>query len=277
MGDPLQLPPVSDSMELSESFDVESKTLSQIMRYDGIISDAVAMPRNALIDNVLDRNMLPGAGGTPESFVELHKGAPFKDRVMELVRAGEDVKIIAYTNRTVDALNRVVRRELYGGDVEDYLVGERLVANESYVVNDSIVLYNEQQVEVMEAERSPFHSPDFTASVWKLSLKADDGSTCQVLTVAPEDMGAYNKALAQLKAKAIKKRNWKDFYALKEQFAWLKPPFACTVHKSQGSSFKYCAVDYSDIMGTTRYDLNMRARLLYVAYSRAMNGLIIKH
>jgi len=70
-----------------------------------------------------------------------------------------------------------------------------------------------------------------------------------------------------------KRQAWKDFFRQKEEIVDLRFPYACTVHKSQGSTYKHVFVDLNDISKCT--DNNLVARLMYVAASRASDSVWI--
>lgn len=54
----------------------------------------------------------------------------------------------------------------------------------------------------------------------------------------------------------------------------LRPSFACTVTKSQGSTFDWVFIDLDDICKRIHHP-NQLARALYVAFSRARQGVIM--
>jgi len=67
---------------------------------------------------------------------------------------------------------------------------------------------------------------------------------------------------------------WPNFYRKKDQFVDVRPIYASTVHKSQGSTYKRAYVDLMDIQMMPQKE--MLARLLYVAVTRPSETLIIR-
>jgi ATP-dependent exoDNAse (exonuclease V) alpha subunit len=82
----------------------------------------------------------------------------------------------------------------------------------------------------------------------------------------PHEASAILKQLA-------KEKNWKDFFDVKEKVADLRPTYACTVHKSQGSTYDNVFIDLYSIGKNNKP--NEVARLLYVAVTRASNNVYL--
>jgi len=60
---------------------------------------------------------------------------------------------------------------------------------------------------------------------------------------------------------------WRAFFEIKRNFHDVRPPYCQTVHKSQGSTYKFSFVDVGDVGRNTKW--YETARLLYVALTRA--------
>jgi exodeoxyribonuclease-5 len=79
----------------------------------------------------------------------------------------------------------------------------------------------------------------------------------------------FNNRLNELssRAKAGERHLWRQFWKLKETFHAIRPSYAITSHRSQGSSYQIVFVDRMDIMlNKTRREA---FRSLYVACTRA--------
>jgi hypothetical protein len=272
MGDPYQLKPVDDGGKISESFDVPGYELTQVMRNGGVIGEAVSGIR----DHLFDHNFVYGSPGKDEMGEVVHHFMveDFFEAYMDVLGGGYDLsekaKMIAYTNRKVDNLNDRVRRRLFGEDVEPFIKGEYMVAKEAYSINDEMVLYTEQVFKIRDAKRASH----LGLECWRIEF--DDGNVIrQIMTLDADQLPAYEAQLKILRESAKMSKKWKPFYRLKEGFAMIRPPYATTVHKSQGSTYEHCFVDEAEIKGKTYSDMDARGRLLYVAYSRASKGLHI--
>jgi len=69
-----------------------------------------------------------------------------------------------------------------------------------------------------------------------------------------------------------KQKNWERYYYMQEKIPELRARHACTVHKSQGSSYDTIFIDAADLSTCRQPD--MVARLLYVAVSRARKRVV---
>ncbi len=65
------------------------------------------------------------------------------------------------------------------------------------------------------------------------------------------------------------------FKEFEREFVDLKHCYAMTIHKSQGSTYKYAFVNDSPLRVAlrARHELKYRGRMLYVAFSRASHGI----
>ena len=70
-----------------------------------------------------------------------------------------------------------------------------------------------------------------------------------------------------------KQKDWFKYFMLKNTYPDLRPKDASTVHKAQGSTFDTAFIDLTDL--STCRDKNQAARLLYVAFSRARNRVVL--
>jgi superfamily I DNA/RNA helicase len=66
-----------------------------------------------------------------------------------------------------------------------------------------------------------------------------------------------------------KEKNWHEYFELKNKVGDLRAIHACTVHKSQGSTYDNVFIDLDSIGRNNK--ANEVARLLYVAITRASN------
>lgn len=83
------------------------------------------------------------------------------------------------------------------------------------------------------------------------------------------DPKAYSEAVKECKHR----KDWKEYFTLKEEFADVRDAYAITTHKSQGSTYDNIVVNLNNYRKCR--DPFMLPRLLYVAISRAKYNVYI--
>lgn len=176
-----------------------------------------------------------------------------------------DRRILAYTNRRVNDYNNYVRslREYEG----TYMKGEILVNNSSFSVGRR-TLSVEDEVEILSLG-SP-KTIDFDGVELDVVYADIQSPLFHFPQIPlPLDKEHFNKLVKFYQ----KEKDWKRYFALKNTFPDLRPRDACTVHKSQGSTYDTVYVDLSDLSSCRNPD--QAARLLYVAFTRAKERVVL--
>lgn len=174
----------------------------------------------------------------------------------------KDHRILSYSNKVVQKHNN--RLFALANGRNDFQVGD-IILNNHYVQR----LATDDQVRV--AGRNDFISsiPDCNGYQFELG----NGITL-VTVISPFN---YKKALKSvntiLEDTTIAGANKKEAMNLYERIADLRPLYACTVHKSQGSTYQVAYIDL-DSFKYMRDPVAM-ARLLYVAISRASHKVFL--
>ena len=178
-----------------------------------------------------------------------------------------DHRIMAYTNSRVIAYNDHIR-EMRGLN-DAYHVGEILVAaNSTQRSNYSINVERKFTVlDVGKTEDAKF-GDDIKFKVQMLKLKDTNGAVFTDVRV-PAEPEHYRQLIAWLK----KEKKWGVYFTLQETFLELRPHDAATVYKGQGNSHNVVIIDLSNI--ATCHNPDQVARMLYVAFSRARNRVIM--
>lgn len=259
MGDPCQLPPVDDESVVFQ-LSCPGARLETIMRNGGDVQAAATRVRLHI-----------GDAATPY--------APDGDGVYnvdsdaflaEYLEKRATAKMLAWTNDTVDWLNDWVRGQLYT-DSLPYHVDERLVVVDSW--SDSAgtkMLYAEDEILVLEYRDDELHG----IPVHMLSIRHGVYGQIEIPVIRPEAKLAHSKRAAALKSQAKssgKSFDWREYFGFTEAFVKVRPGWATTVHKSQGSTYEQAFVVQTNIKGCK--DHLMRNMLTYVAYSRAKSEL----
>ena len=276
MGDPLQLPPVGDEEERSRSFEAPAgHTLTEVMRNGGVIAETVSRVRSNIdsVDPVCARSAQDDRGE-----IEVMGSRLWVRRFLDEVSSNPEstnTQALAFTNKSVDWINAHARKEMFGADAAPYVAGERLVAVETFEQDGQIVFYTGATFAVNDA----WQTEEQGFGCWELEIEASRyGSTFKELILALDESQkpAVAKELKKRKEAAIKDRTkWGEYFRLKEMFANVRPGYAATVHKSQGSTYDKVYLAQTDVLRNAQFDHVLRNKLLYVGYSRTRSGLYI--
>lgn len=168
-----------------------------------------------------------------------------------------DSKILAWTNKCVVSFNQYVRN-LAKGDPH-FQVGD-------YAVCNSFLSINRFSIK--------------TDQLVQLTHIGEDCTTCEVegnwITLDGCVTVFQPKSLADKNARIKRARAEGDFSMVGEmesQWSDLRGAYACTINKSQGSTFGSVFIDLDDISRCNNG--NQIARMLYVAVSRAKNHVYL--
>lgn len=179
----------------------------------------------------------------------------------------DEARILCYSNARVQSYNEFIREIRNQG--HDFEVGERLVAASAYArgrfripVEAEVEIYGVGDLDVKEGfadynNGEPLYFRSYLVGPPGMS-KAE-----ATAVLVPEDHGIVKEVLKKIARRKV----WDLYFSLKNCFADLRNKEACTVHKSQGSTYDEVFIDLGNI-GTCR-DPEQAARLLFVAASRA--------
>ena len=181
------------------------------------------------------------------------------------------MRVLAYRNIVVDSYNNIIRNHLYGKELPRFVVGEWLMAKETWSVNKMPILMNSEEVRVTKAEETSILTRDGSWQTWKLRVE-NEKSIKDIIVLHETEFNRYEKTVRALKKQALEgdKYCWAKYYALIEGFAKVDYAYAMTVHKSQGSTFKEVFVDHRDLC---LCKLKERQKLIYVAVTRPSERL----
>lgn len=177
-------------------------------------------------------------------------------------------RIVAYTNGQVVNYNTYVR-DLNGLSGE-FVVGEELVSNSAVTIGKSDRLSIEQEVRITDREprtRMVRITDDIELEVRDCTLDSGYGGYIEEVPI-PVDYEYFNNLVKFFG----KQKRWDLYFKLKETYPELRATHACTVHKSQGSTYDTVFIDAGDLSTCRQPDVV--ARLLYVAVSRARKRVV---
>lgn len=254
MGDQYQLAPVKQTKSIMETLPCTKVTMNKIMRNSGIIMHTGAQYRNTVETGIFED--MPNdplvKQVNKKDYLSLIKKA-FTDQDYSLNKA----KVLAWQNDRVHAYNSHIRQ--LRGFPKTLVEGETVFTNNPILVNTF---------------RRPVDSPIYISKIGRDTISSGvkgkmvelDHVISLFLPDNPYDAKALLKNLA-------KKKDWATHYAIKETWLDLRPAYASTVHKSQGSSYDTVFIDLSDI-GRCHIWSDV-ARMLYVAISRAVKQVYL--
>lgn len=206
------------------------------------------------------------------------------------VNGTDELKYLAWTNKEVDLINKLVRERIYGTSPSKVELGETLVFDAPY--NEEYYTNQEIKVETVEAKEKEFFYPagrtrgvfDMNTTYNPIKLKyysvnaeksEETGQLVDNIIIIHEDSETdFQKLLANLRSMCRARIiPWVDYYKFIEGFANMKYNHAITVHKSQGSTYGQTIVNIKNL-GLNK-NKTERARLLYTAVTRASKLLIL--
>lgn len=170
-----------------------------------------------------------------------------------------DYRILAWTNKRVHQYNAHIR--MLKGHPNAFGIGEWVYTNQPVVLDKYETVYHTDQLikitDMHETEKDDIPG-------WNIRLH-DYMSVFQA-----KDQNDVTRRIKYFQ----KKKDWLNYFNYKENFADLRPAYASTIDKSQGSTFDTVFVDVEDVSKCTHN--SQIARLMYVAISRASNKVIMR-
>lgn len=167
-----------------------------------------------------------------------------------------DSKVLGWTNAFVIGANKFVRNHVQGSP--NLEVGDYAVCN-SYTVVGTASIKTDQLVSVTGIElgecagvRGTFYTVDNT-----------------IRAFMPESLAAKAERIKQAKAK----NEIRLLYEIEQSWIDLRPAYAQTINKAQGSTYDKVFIDLDDVSRCHNGD--QIARMLYVAVSRARNQVFL--
>lgn len=166
----------------------------------------------------------------------------FNEKILNM---SDKDKLLLNKNTSVNKYNNQIFKNKHGRD--EFKAGDVLV-NNHYVYG----IGTDEMVSIDDIQENEY-----------LGVKGYDVSIRHHDYFLPKKQSAIKSVYRQLNQTDALKGFWID----------LRPPYACTVHKSQGSTYDNVYIDLNDFK--TIRDLSQLAKLLYVAMSRAKHKIYL--
>ena len=269
IGDHCQIPPVNE--EESPVFEfLDNEPLSEIIRQgEGSPIITLATQIRDIIETGKTEHPLQMEASSATGSIKSLSSEEFLKAIYEtdFMLEGNDDKVIAWTNSSVKQYNSMVC-DSYNVK-EDFVEGLQVVFNEAYIVDDEIIANNGDEGVVTSCE---YNIGKNGLPYYRIGISDHIGT----FKVIPNEYHEnYKTFFYNLKQEAIKNpKKWVDYYKSMEEYSDIRPRFASSVHKAQGSTFNNVFVDLVDIQ-KCRYD-RTRQRLFYTAITRAKHNVYIR-
>lgn len=256
IGDKYQLAPVGQTFSAMDFIQCPKVSLNEVIRNGGHILATGTQFRKTVETGVFQPIHYNGVD------IIHARGPEFKTRVEQsFMHHGWDPgvsKILAWTNETVQAYNQHIRKTL--GLPEQYSVGEYVITNEFINGPSGFMCAVDTEVEITAFDKTPIDIFGVTGNMVEI-----DHAYVSFLPTNFADAKALMKKLAADK-------DWSKFFEVKETWFDLRPVYASSIHKAQGSTYDTVFLDLADI--GKNWNATDVARLLYVGITRAAKQVV---
>jgi hypothetical protein len=254
IGDPAQLVPPKTSHAPVFNMGFTTARLEEVVRSGDVITALATGFRNTV-------NGAPWPQIIPDGKHIIHlPRSEFETEILnEFSKPNavhDQTKTLAYTNKTVIQYNQGIRTAIQG--VPELEVGDYAICN-SYIANRSCTIKTDQTVLVTAIHPAKEYGVDG----WQVTL---DYSNTAFLPASLEDKKQRLK-------NAHKDGDFNIVQHIETHWIDLRAAFACTINKSQGSTYKRVFIDLDDVRSCR--SPNTLARLMYVATSRASHQIVL--
>lgn len=296
VSDRKQLIPVKSEYE-SLVYTVENQfELKEIFRqaWDNTLTPILVNLRNHCVDTFEESSKNLHVVSNTKEFVEL-----YLNKCKKLNSDILECKLLAYRNKRVDKYNEVIKKLLFNNDLE-YNKLEIITSNENFEFGSSQFWNSMDYIICSEPYKTDKYLPHFgylPGYILELyDFIYNESNKVFILSkdISKDFIDSLAYKIEDIRIDALqavgRKRGmlWKFYYELFNSFTTpfelevdsrlikkktFMSGYACTVHKSQGSTFNNIFVDLKDI--NSCYDDTIRRQLQYVALSRTKNDAYI--
>lgn len=251
VGDSCQLPPIGSDVSYIDQLNIEKIELTQIMRQAN--GNPIQGFSSALRDCVLNSTAIPKVpiNGIEISHVDLNT---FQNNLVKDLQSDVNAKYLGFTNKAVQHYNNNLYRILNSKD-KGYNKGDIVMVNR-YIANDCVKLKPETVTSIDQINHE-----EMSHNVRGMKMYIEG-----FWFFMPYDLSMYDSLLenADVHTATDIHETWID----------VRHAYACTIHKSQGSTFNTVYIDLNDMKFIYKKDINLFKRLFYVAVSRAKERVI---
>lgn len=257
IGDPAQLKPVGSSYMPAFEMNRNEIELTELVRFDdGPISNLVSALRRTVLEGVWPNFSDYLAKGVIEK-VDREMFNKMVHRAFQEDRPVGSCKILAYTNDCVIGYNTRLTQSLLGS--ADPQPGQIMVNNEECSFGVERVPNNMEVLVETVTEATDYGYPG-----WFIKLRGYTGTVFM-----PRNARTVSKTAHQ---EAVRNDDFEMMQTVTDSWIDLRPAFACTGNKAQGSTYDTTFIDLGNIISMVRGG-DALARMLYVICSRARSRM----
>ncbi len=288
VGDYCQLPPVNEPISQVFLSVINPSWLNEVKRYDGSIAVLADRIRRNLASQAKPLITTDITADKTKGIFLLTKKA-WKDAMLSAFNSDgykldpNRVRCLAWTNKRVAQWNRHIRDGIYGGDVDYFQSGDRLIAKLPFArqyMGDYEGFHTSAEMEVLTAVEG--YEGNYKA--WHLTCQLFDhqGTRITIPVLHEESKERFKEDQAKLREA---KQHFK-YHDNIQAWAWVEHAYAITIHNAQGSTYRDVFVDLKDIRQDTQRNVFTwpngqkeliweRNQLLYVALTRATHRVFV--
>lgn len=312
IGDPFQTPPVKEADSLVFNAQMQKEHHMHVFKLTEIVRQAADNPIigvTSFIRENIDKHIDLGhlfdyeddlwqgdKGVYFMRYFNAHDRAYFDELLKHIFCSPNFVadtnfaKLVCWRNKTVRALNKGVRRMIYGTkQLRRIEPGEKIIAKAPVfdLAYQTVLVNNGTQMEVIDFEKQVEHINEgmYTLYYYDTKVRYYDmrGNEVVKRINIPTDKGikVFNE-VSEILASAAKtykpgtfqaKSAWADFWKFQKTYANIQHDYAGTVHAIQGSSVTNTVVMSNDILGNPK--IVERNKILYTGATRAVERLFV--
>lgn len=181
-------------------------------------------------------------------------------------------RMLCYTNTRVQDYNDFIRQDVRGLE-PGFHPGDIVVVGQAFAQGKTM-LNVERELQIMGVGEVEINRSFMSVLGEEIPYRQIEiGTVGSTEPWASVPVAVDQERVMLLTKRLAKMRNWGDYFDLKASFADLRDKAACTVYKSQGSTYDSVFVDIGNI--GTSYEAQQVARMLFVAISRARHRVFL--
>lgn len=298
LGDKYQLPPVEQDND-SKFFDRVDVELTQSMRFGGPIESLANVFRQEISlinqEEYFDKYILNSYTKRENNYdFTGETGYRFTKDINKMMEEAADnfqsnqnntshSRILAFKNKSIDKINKGIRKLIYGENLAQFEKGEIIIANSNvyptgiHTMRLPPIVHNGQ---ILRVDSYIIDDGPYGIRCAYLKLKNVFNPLDRPIRVVSTENGdaelnKYYKKIAELKIKAIAdKTQWQSYFDFIGQFLQYDYGYAVNLYRAQGSTIENAYVLDGEVMDVKPLTWKQKFQALYVAMTRPSKNLV---